>query len=78
MYTPEEYEARRAAKSEIYFAEAIRQPRRVPDNLLFELTRDLHSRSAHSDDRSPNHQWYYRLACECERRGHDLTQILKG
>jgi len=65
-------------KEPIYFAEALRQPHRLGPAQLFDMTRQLHTASAYSDERSPNHQWYYRLACECERRGYNLTNILKG
>jgi hypothetical protein len=62
----------------IYFAQALRHPDKLDPQQLVEMTRDLHTTSAISTQRSPVHQWYYRLANECERRGYNLTHILKG
>lgn len=60
--------------------EALYDPARVPLRLLVELTRHFHHMSALSTDnpRSNFHGWYYKMAVECERRGYNLTRILKG
>lgn len=58
--------------------QTLHHPANVPLRRLVALTRHFHDMSALSDNRSNFHQWYYRMACECERRGYNLTRVLKG
>lgn len=60
--------------------EALHNPAGVPLRLLVELTRHFYAMSTLSTDnpRSNFHSWYYKMAHECERRGYNLSRILKG
>lgn len=55
-------------------------PQSIPLRKLVELTRDLNQWSERNVDnpRSTFHRWYYTLANECERRGYDLSRILRS
>jgi hypothetical protein len=57
----------------------VSNPQAIPLRKLMELTKDLHGWSVRKVDQpnSQHHAWYYRLACECERRGLDLERIIK-
>ena len=57
----------------------IAKPQTIPLRRLVRLTREYYRWSARKVDtpNSQHHQWYYALACECERRGLDLERIIK-
>lgn len=58
--------------------EALRNPRAISLKRLVSLTKHFYAMSAASSAASNFHQWYYCMACECERRGYDLTRIIHG
>jgi hypothetical protein len=58
--------------------QVLHDPPAAPLRTLVALTRHFYAMSALSDPRSNFHGWYYRLACECERRGYNLERVLRG